>query len=392
MKGIVGKAKTLLGAKKKWRFPERAPVLFFDSTGVEYVTPYLKGSDYEILSLCDTGVNVPLLMLSMLSRGKLMETYWRLFVKAVAPKVLITFIDNSPIFYRLAREARGVKSISIQNGIRSYWSDIFEMLDESRGRGERFYSDYYLAFGDGVAGELGKYIGGEKISIGGFRNNLVKRTKPKRPRTLAYVSQYRDFQGATIRLGPKNLTFEEFAGKPERLILACLSDYARRHGIQLSIISCYNDGTRLHEKEKEFFNSMPGGPFEFSSRTWHGGGYDATDEAEVTVAMYSSLGHESAARGNKTAIFSIQTELNGVEGYTFGWPGSPGETGPFWTNRADPSGFVRILDYLFSIDESQWRRLLADMNYERITAYDPENAAFQRVLAACLNNQGGLKN
>jgi surface carbohydrate biosynthesis protein len=386
LKGIAGKAKTLLEAKKTWRFPKRAPVLIFDGTGEGYIKPYLEGADYEILSLCDSGVNVPLFLLSMLAGRKVMETYRRLFVKSVAPKALVTFIDNSPIFYRLARESKGVKSISIQNGIRSYWSDVFEMLDESSARGERFFSDYFLAFGDDVASAIGKYIDGDKVSIGGFRNNLVKRTKTKRPRTLAYVSQYRDFQGGPIRLGAKNLTFEEFAGKADRLIVSCLSAYARRNGIRLTIISCYNEGTRLHEKETEYFNSLPGGPFEFTSRTWHGGGYDATDEAEVTVSMYSSLGHESAARGNKTAIFSIQTELNGVEGYTFGWPGSPGETGPFWTNRPDPSVFSRILDFLFSIDESRWRKVLADMKYERIMAYDPENIAFQGVLSSCLNH------
>jgi surface carbohydrate biosynthesis protein len=109
-------------------------------------------------------------------------------------------------------------------------------------------------------------------------------------------------------------------------------------------------------------------------------GYNAVDCAEVIVALDSTLGSESIARGKKAAIFPIRGTLSEVKGLDFGWPADFADEGPFWTNKPDPDVFVRILDYLFEVDHEQWQRDLKSADFSSIMNYDSENTILQSIL------------
>ena len=195
---IFNKISMFVRAKKRWKSPPKADVLQFDSTGADYFRSYLQNLRVEILCLCDQEINIPILMRSMLSAKNIMCAYRDNYIKAVNPQLMITFIDNSPLFYDMAKRHPGIKFIAVQNGIRSYYVDIFEMLDELSVGLNRFRVDYYLAFGSRVAQELEKYLDGVKLCIGSFRNNLVPKTRRTILGRIAYVSQYRDFNGGFL--------------------------------------------------------------------------------------------------------------------------------------------------------------------------------------------------
>ncbi len=387
---FFSKISTFVRAKKKWKLPQKADVLQFDSTGADYFRPYLKNLRVEMLCLCDQEINIPILMRSMFSGRKLMCAYRENYIKAVQPQMVITFIDNSSIFFDLAKRHSGIKFIAVQNGIRSYYADIFEMLEELSVGPNRFRVDYYLAFGSMVAQELDKYLDGAKPCIGSFRNNLVPKTRRMIPGRLAYVSQYRDFNGGFISLGGKRLTQEKFAGKSDRIILSFLMDYARKSNKELCIIPCMGRDKTMLAKEKEYFYSMTGERLAFTDWTWHGSSYDSADEAEVTVNLDSSMGHESAARGNKTAFFSIRTEQMDVAGYTYGWPGDHPDEGPFWTKIANEDAFARILDHLFAITPQEWKAELIEHKFSEITTYDPGNTVFLKIINGCVKAEARL--
>jgi len=387
---IFNKISMFVRAKKRWKSPPKADVLQFDSTGADYFRSYLQNLRVEILCLCDQEINIPILMRSMLSAKNIMCAYRDNYIKAVNPQLMITFIDNSPLFYDMAKRHPGIKFIAVQNGIRSYYVDIFEMLDELSVGLNRFRVDYYLAFGSRVAQELEKYLDGVKLCIGSFRNNLVPKTRRTILGRIAYVSQYRDFNGGFIGLGGKKLTQEEFAGKSDRIILSFLIDYAQKANKSLYIIPCMGRDKNMLAKEKEYFYSLTGERMSFTDWAWHGSSYDSVDEAEVTVNLDSSLGHESAARGNKTAFFSIRTEQMGVAGYTYGWPKNHPDEGPFWTKIANVDAFTRILDHLFAITPQDWSTELSEYKFSEITTYDPGNTVFQKIINDCVKADASL--
>ena len=77
---------------------------------------------------------------------------------------------------------------------------------------------------------------------------------------------------------------------------------------------------------------------------------------------------------------------------TYGWPADFPDEGFFWTNNPDPDSFVRILDYLFEVDDLRWRKDLEDTNFSSLMVYDPENSAFQTILEKELRPPSETKN
>ena len=139
-------------------------------------------------------------------------------------------------------------------------------------------------------------------------NNAVPRRRATRTGTLAFVSGYRDSQQG-IEFKGRLYTREEWE-QADRFILDCLIRYARDHGKKFSIICCSDVHTNSlrNDKEKHYYRNLLGHDCDLLQKQgWHSG-YDATDESEVVVSIDSTLGYESAARGNKTAILSVRLE------------------------------------------------------------------------------------
>ena len=137
-------------------------------------------------------------------------------------------------------------------------------------------------------------------------------------------------------------------------------------------------------KEKEYYRDLLGSEPEYLELENPNSSYHAVDTAEVTVALDSTMGVESLARGNKTAIFSIRTVFADLPAGNFGWPGDFPDEGLFWTNKPDPDSFNRVLDYLFEVDELQWLEDLRAFNFPFITKYDLGNTVLKSTLKRVL--------
>jgi surface carbohydrate biosynthesis protein len=102
--------------------------------------------------------------------------------------------------------------------------------------------------------------------------------------------------------------------------------------------------------------------------------------AGVSVAIDTTLGYESLARGNRTAMFCMRGAICGLKGYSFGWPFNVAETGFFWTNRADAADFAPILDRLYAATDVDWKTELAACGISDLMYSDPGNSILQRIL------------
>ena len=137
-------------------------------------------------------------------------------------------------------------------------------------------------------------------------------------------------------------------------------------------------------REEVYFESLMGGEAEFFRPEGTCPGLRAVDSAEIVVTIDSTLGYESIARGNKTAFFSIRPKLCKDFKTSFGWPRDLLNEGPFWTMNPDSDSFVRILDYLFEVDDAQWRKDIEAINFSSLMVYNPGNTILNSTLEKVL--------
>jgi surface carbohydrate biosynthesis protein len=230
---------------------------------------------------------------------------------------------------------------------------------------------------------------GEIVSIGSAASNWVRKEMSSRRGVMAFVSQWHPHG---IYMGKKFVSQEDFFGQFDRLIIQNLVNYAEDKNKRFMIIPRHAKGSKMRIKEEAYYRSIAASEPEYLDAEGFYPGYTAVDVAEVVVMVDSTLGYESIARGNKTAIFPIRGGLLGCTDRNYGWPAEFPDEGPFWTNNPDPDVFVRILDYLFEVDDVQWRKDLKDTNFFSLMVYDPENSALQAVLEKELGPPSETKN
>jgi surface carbohydrate biosynthesis protein len=368
-----------IGAKKIWQWPARSKVLIFDAVGQDALLEYFHPWKPELLHVRGEKINIPVLFASLLRNGKKPDAYIDCFIEKVQPCLIVTFIQNSFNFYSISKRNLSAKTLFIQNGVQSYYCDVIEILDKKKMPRSTLKVDYMLTFGS-VSGALyAQYMEGFVMPIGSLKNNSAPKRQKTNAGTIAFVSQYRSAKG--LVLDSKYYTYQECFKQPDQIVLSFLARYASAKNKRLFIIPCSrsSDGKPL-EEETRYYNELLNQTCAFSQGKGTLAGYDAADSAEVVVTIDSALGYESAARGKKTAIFSIRTQLLGVAGLTFGWPGNYPDEGSFWTNRPDAAVFGRILDQLFDMDEDQWQAELRVHNFADIITYDPGNSFLKSVL------------
>lgn len=375
-----------LRLRKSWRWPRRADVLIFDvgrnpgyDQGLEEL---LRPYGVEKFPLLTLEVNVPVLLSSLFRSGSRSDAYYDCYMAIVAPKLVLTYVDNNVNFYSFAVRNPHLKTLLIQNGTRGYLADIFEVLDKMPPT-EPLKVDYMLTFGSHVGAEYAKYVSGKVVPIGSFRNNLLPVRRDKVRGTLAFISQYRDTSG--FDMGGTFYSFEQFWEQADRLIVPFLAEYAKARGMTFHIAPStghYKDYSLL-EKEKSYYNRIAGCECDFSEWEWHGSSYEVIDATEVTVAIDSSMGLEAIARGSRAAIFSIRSTILSLIDPPFlnyGWPGVYPDDGPFWTNRPDPAAFEKILDHLFSASDEEWRADLQREHFADVLQYDQDNSILREIL------------
>ena len=374
----------ILARKKAWRSPRKSDVLIFDAAGQEILLEYLRPWKPEVLHVRGEQVNLPVLFSSIFGSGRKFDAYVDCFIEKVHPRLIVTYIQNSFNFYLIGKRHPGVKTLFIQNGWQSHYNDVIEVLEKKKMPRDRLEVTHMMTFGASSGALYLRYLRGANVPMGSLKNNLAPKRETKIAGTIAFVSQYRDIAGLVI--DGKYYSQEAYFTAPDKLVLQFLVRYAKEHGKELLIIPCSSYlGEAMLDKEMCYYNELLGQTCMFSTGRKPFAGYDATDAAEVVVAIESALGYESAARGNKTAFFSIRTRLLGVVGLTFGWPESYPDEGPFWTNQPDPFAFERILDHLFAIDDEQWKAELSEHGSANLMAYDPGN----RILQSVLNSELG---
>jgi surface carbohydrate biosynthesis protein len=368
--------KYFIFSKKIWSWPRKSEVLIFDGTNKDILLEFLGPWHPEVLYVRGEQTNMMVLLKSLFGGGKGVDHYIDCFIEKVQPRLVVTFIDNHSLFYYISERHQDVKTLFIQNGLRG--AQFFEGLASRISLGDSLQVDYMMTFGSCVGAEYAKYIQGFVVPIGSIKNNLMCKAQTQQKGVLAFVSQWHH---SGFFMGDTFYSQEEFYKQTDRLIVQCMVRYAEKNNKRLMIIPRHLKDSDLHEMEEAYFGSlMMGNKPEFLEQSGYYPNYEAVDSVEVAVTVDSTLGYESIARGNKTAIFSTRGTYLGIEGIGFGWPRDSPDEGLFWTNNPDLDSFNRILDYLFEVKDEQWEKDVESTNYSSLMVYDPGNSILKKIL------------
>jgi len=267
----------------------------------------------------------------------------------------------------------------IQNGTRSYFGDIFELLGQtSREACSLMTVDYMMTHGSNVGREFARYIKGKVIPIGSCKNNRLQATNTRLNDVVALISQWNE---SGLFMNGIFYSHDSFFRQTDKPIVEFLVNYTNKKNKRFMIIPRNSEGSLGRKPEEAYFRELVGNDIEFLEPVGVYGSYKALDIAGVTVGVDSTLIYEAIARGSKAAIFSTRSSVVGLGSFTYGWPNESLDKGPFWTNHSDPKTFERIMDYLFQIDYQEWNAELSRYCFDKVMSYDPGNSILRETLA-----------
>ena len=366
-------------AKKIWTWPQQSEVLIYDAANQGILLEYLKPWSPEILHTRREQINMRVLLKSLFKKGRRVDAYIDCYIEKVNPRLVLTLIDNNATFYTISQRHPNLKTLFLQNGLRGYYLDVFEFLDNLNSNIlNTFFVDYMFVFGSTIGERYSRYIKGNILPIGSMKNNfMLKENSPQRG-VIAFISHWKLDTGWHIK--GNFFSFNDLWTHPDNLIIQCLMRYAKEKNKRVVIIPRQLKNSQLLIQEKNYYRKLMGSEPEFLLPSTPYPSYSAVDVAEVVVTLDSTLGYESISRGTKTAIFQFRGTLTGISGWDYGWPADFPDDGLFWTNKPDQDIFVRILDYLFEVSDEQWKKDVESTNYSSLVEYDPGNTIFQSIL------------
>ena len=310
------------------------------------------------------------------------EGYIKEYIKYVNPKIILTFIDNSRIFYTI-HNITNCKIVFVQNGIRSEWSDIFsEKKVVKKSNLKNFKVNYMFVFNNAIGKLYNSFIQGKFIAIGSFNNNIRKKNKIKKKKEILVISTYRTYGADEVIEKNKNITWGEFT-KNDHFFIKWLKEFAENDKININILAKYP--LKETKKEYEFFKSfLKNNKFNYIENSPDRDVYRLVDSYEYIFTIDSTLGIESFSRGVRTGFFANRPNTHPIVTRKFGWMEKLPSRGPFWTHLNDKKEFHRIYKTVVNPKNKKWKNIFKKYN-KKIMPYDPGNKIFKNILKKTLS-------
>jgi surface carbohydrate biosynthesis protein len=365
---------------KELKKPPNVDVIIYDRNGSELLEPYLMGRTHVTFSTRGESINLYILLKSIIKFNfwnlNSFDSYITSYIKCVTPKVVITFTDNDSRFYLISKQFPNVKTIMIQNGVRGISGDVFDHLEHS----DKFRVDFILSVNVSVGEKYLEYMEGEVIPIGSLKNNLCEKVNRVEEDRVLFISQWAEKPLDSSVLYFENdgtpIKYEEFFSV-DRVVLDLLQKWCDRNSKQLVILG--RDQETHNDEFQYYSNLLPVNSFKFLPKIDSLSNYRELDKSKIVVFVDSTLGFESIGRANRTASFAWRKLSNGRQLVRFGWPLELEQEGVFWSSEVSESNFNKIMDYLNTASNSEWKNVVE--KYQKMhMEYDPGNSILSNLL------------
>ena len=366
----------IFGLKLRFLAPEKNKILIFDKESSEINCKILGLSKYGILHTRREELYLPIIF-NLLIRFKLNSlNYCIKYIELSKAKIIITFIDNNFLFYRLKKHFKSKIFISIQNGHRMAFGDMFGLLRQKKTR-EKLSANMIFTFNKHIAKEYKKDITSSFAYVGSLKNNYFKKTSLKsNKKNLLFISAYRPIMSLILNKFVSSNDYEEKCGKKYKLkhrqginfdIPKILKKYCFEKKLKLIILGASNN-----MKEKYFYDNLlktKNYKFIFKKNTFSN--YKEIDKSNLIISTYSTLGYEAFSRGKKICFFS--PSISKFENsYSFGWPYLKTKKGFFYSNEISYDSICKILDKIKIMSNSLWLKKISPIQ-KHIMVYNKKN-------------------
>jgi surface carbohydrate biosynthesis protein len=369
----------LLIAKTKFQIqrPKISDILIFDYVGSNNFTKYLKNYNYDILHTRGEKINLFVTLKCFFNFKINFENYVNEYIKISKPKIVITFIDNNYFFYNLKKHNPKIKTIFVQNGIRSHFADIFgrkEILNKK----EILAVDYMFTSNDIIGKKYNTFIKGKFLSIGYFKNNKYLINSNFKKKEILYISTHRNLELDKKIYG--KYTWSDIIKNDEKF-LNWLNFFCNSNRININILSRYSDHNESI-KEKFYFDKF------FDNYKFISGvnSYKIIDKYKYVITNDSTLGIENLARGGITAFICNRLNIYPFNTRKFGWMENFPKTGFFWTHHNNINEFSRVFNNIIFGNK---KKIFKKINYykKKIIAYDKDNKKFNLIIKKILGSK-----
>ena len=272
--------------------PKRAEILVFDNCGIDILLPIINGEKYEVLYVRRERFNVNLFLcvrwaIEWVVYKDLSYAYKVAFLKMVRPKVVLTFIDNSPSYWRMDKEfgSDSVTFISIANGRRPLLRDVNEL-----------YHSNLFCWGDI---DMNRYqmLGANVVNY--FPYGSLKDTCYRQRSMRSFIVRY---DVAVVSEGWHGVDYDGLYGsvkKSYELMCRYVREFVVKHGCSLAVVCRSKPDSEAYFDECEYFRGYFGNKVDLVPNSDDFGSYSGVDSARVVIADSSSMLWEAYGRGKK---------------------------------------------------------------------------------------------
>lgn len=389
--------------------PKKKDILIYSEGSLEpYLKKILDKSQYNIVSILGIlpkYINFYVLIFSIFKtiffRVKnlkltlnLKVNYYVKYLELTKPKIVITTIDDEPLYYFLKNFYPQADYIGIQNGKRQ--NQTFHNINEISKKNKFLKNpriDYFFCFGELYKKLVEKNLFSVKkvFSIGSARNNSRKIKENDKKTFITIISEYMVSDYTAVQDGMLLPNSDYY--KAEKKILPLVSDYCMRNKFHLKILTRYTKEQSIKGGEikfyKKYLNNYKKISYSFRNKIDTFQNYRKLDECKFAIAFgTSSFDMEAMARGCKVAILNKRAEiiknLYGTKECQWAWPKKQHKEGVFWSTRCNKKDVVRILNYVKEASKLKWSQTLKKNKIEDCVSFDHNNKKLKELISSLL--------
>jgi surface carbohydrate biosynthesis protein len=366
--------------------PKKKNILIFDKVGSETIEKsilnkksfFILCSRYEELNLY---ILLKSIFLNIIKNKKKISYlgYLDIYIKTVKPKIVISLIDNNPIFFKLKNINPNIYFVCIQNGVSSSQMELSKF--------PKIKIDLFLCFSKYYAAYYKKYFAKKTEVIGSSKLNyflkFIKKIQKHKTNNIVFISQFTKFDSWII-FGKKISKSLHFY--PEKKVLPIIFRYCVKKKIKLIITFRSRILKNRILEEKNFYidilrneidkTNIKYLSFVTSSDTY--ASYKTIAKSRLAVCIDSALGNEAMAI-NKVIHFPMRSKFMGKT-VKFGWPKKLPSLGFFWLNHFSKNKIENILSKNYEMSQELWFRKLKKQNFDLLIFKDPDNLKLKSII------------
>ena len=370
---MISFLKKIFKARLVIKKPQEAEVLVYEETSLPSAKILFNKYRLSVISVRYEEINLYILLKSLISNPvRIKQSYIYNYVKCVKPKIIYSFVDNNPAFYKLKNFIHNVTIVSDQRAIRDPF--FFNLLKKEK---EKLKCDISFVFTENERKELSKYINSSFYLSGpNYNNSLPKINKSdQKIRKVIFISG---------KIETPNLNKDELFLYEKKIFLQ-LREYCKNNSLELFFKEkngFYDPKFDINSQSKQekrkvffekFFNTNKNWTFiphnlDKNSKLYK----ELFFENSLIVFSDSTLGYEFLSRGFKCVSFTDCFPIFGCE-HLFK------QKGEFWTNSIDYIILENLIDKVISLDHLAWEKIYKKYS-KNIIPHDEGNKFKRSVL------------